>query len=277
MTELDFAPTALYTLASPSLSSEAREEAIERAKAGEFISAKKAEEIKQKYQFKTAKAKKTSKVTDTPPRVNPSIEIIDAELEEGRGQKAESRRDNRFVNPSVQSPDEAIQPNLPTDTADKRLLPPALDQEPSSWWRLSRKKPTHLLFFGHPDCEEFRNIIPSCAGMWLSFAPHPDVQIFPTQKIQANMSLTFSTNSIDLNLKIVREAFKTLIAEASYEDDLTAIITQLHDAPLLDLLDRIGITCTIAEPDETQCETILSVWEQLGGAVEQLSKPFLSA
>lgn len=261
MSDLDFAPTALYTLAAPSISSEARDEAIERAKAGEFISAKKAEEIKQKYSSKTAKTKKQSKITEKFPTVENSVEIIDAELES----PPPKLEDVRPQSP-IELNEEVSEPQVSEPEAVKKLPPAPRGQ----WWRLSSEKQTHLLFCGHPDFDEFRNILPDCAGLWLSWSSTPAAQIFPAKKIQAEMYLIFSTSSTDLNLKVVRETFKITIKEASYEEDRTAIITQLHEAPLLGLLDLIGITCTIAEPDEKQCETIVSVWEQLGGKVEKL-------
>lgn len=50
--DLNFTPTVLYLLSSPSVTDEAREEAIERANAGEVITPATAKEIKQKHAVK---------------------------------------------------------------------------------------------------------------------------------------------------------------------------------------------------------------------------------
>jgi hypothetical protein len=49
LSEVDFAPSALYVLASPSTLEAARDEAFARAASGESITYKAAKEIKQKY------------------------------------------------------------------------------------------------------------------------------------------------------------------------------------------------------------------------------------
>ncbi|NJP22374.1 MAG: hypothetical protein HC763_28945 [Hydrococcus sp. CRU_1_1] len=174
-------------------------------------------------------------------------------IEEGRGQKAEGRRDNRFVNPSVQSPDEAIQPNLPTDTAASRLLPPALDQEPSKWWRLSGKEQKHLLFNGHPAQGEFLSQVPARVGIWLGFPPpHPNQWLIPPGE-RVNTAFSYSTIYPNIDLKAVREAVERVL-ETSDESDLSAIVAYLPDPPLVVLLEDFNITCYIAEPDVAQCQ-----------------------
>jgi hypothetical protein len=256
--DLNFAQTALFTLSAPSVSQEAREEFLVRSQAGEYISTQIAEEIKGKYSFK--KPKKSAKNTQKNENVRDFTEVIDAELEEAKPspppKEQKTAQDDEIVTDS----------ELSNNGNDAIALPPS----PSQWWRLSGKKQTHLLFNGHPDAEEFRARSPQRAGLKLSFPSTPQEEIIPTQKILANVSFSFSTIYTDLNLNLLRQTLETLLYEASSEEDKTAIVIQFNDAPLLALLDGIEINCFIAEPDKNQCETILSVWQQLGGEVEKL-------
>jgi Protein of unknown function (DUF3102) len=255
MTDLDFAPTALYTLAAPSISSEAREEAIERAKAGEFISAKKAEEIKQKYPSKTAKSKKTSKETETPPTVKTSVEIIDAELESPPPQLPSQNPKSEAI-PDVQVP----------EPDEVKALPPSPHKQ---WWRLSGKEQTHLLFCGQSEDAEFLARLPEQVGIWMGFPPTPDVwQSPPNRKVETAFS--YSTRYKGVNLNAIRSLIEGLIPEISSEDDETAAIAYLPDAPLLFLFDDFGLDCYIAEPDVAQCQVIIKAWKDLDGQVEKL-------
>jgi hypothetical protein len=260
MSDLDFAPTALYTLAAPSISEEARFEAVERAKAGEFISAKKAEEIKQKYPSKNAKAKKISKVTEKSPRVNPSVEIIDAELE------SPPHKEEPSQSPSPTPAREAAWRQQVPELDEVKALPPS---HSTQWWRLSGKEQKHLLFNGHPAQGEFLSQVPARVGIWLGFPPHPNQWLIPPGE-RVNTAFSYSTIYPNIDLKAVREVVERVL-ETSDEADLTAIVAYLPDPPLVVLLEDFNITCYIAEPSEAQCQKILSVWEQLGGIVEQLS------
>jgi hypothetical protein len=88
---------------------------------------------------------------------------------------------------------------------------------------------------------------------------------------RVNTAFSYSTIYPNIDLKAVREAVERVL-ETSDESDLTAIVAYLPDPPLVVLLEDFQITCYIAEPDDAQCQKILSVWEQLGGAVERLDE-----
>ena len=266
VSDLDFAPTALYTLASPSLPEEARVEAIERAKSGEFISAKKAEEIKQKYPPKNAKSKNQAKITEKPPTIPPSVEIIDAELESPPSQQETS------IPPSPTPKSEALLEERVPEPDEVKALPPS---PPSQWWRLSGKepmsgkKPTHFFLLNEPShSPDFLALLPERVGIWLGFPPTPDEWLSPPLG-RVNMAFSYSTTYSDIDLSAVREAIERIL-ETSNDEDTTAIIAYLPDPPLLALLEDFQITCFIAEPDMAQCQEILSVWQQLGRKVEIL-------
>ena len=260
MTDLDFAPTALYTLASPSISSEARDEAIERAKAGEFISAKKAEEIKQKYSSKTAKSAQKSQINAKKPTVETPVEIIEAELETTQ-QRTAQLPPNDTVWENEQVPEvESI-----------KALPPS---PPSPWWRLSGKEQTHLLFGGAPNCAEFLSQLPEAIGLWMGFPPTPEMWPSPPKTKKIKTALSYSTSYQGINLEAIRSLIEGLIPEISSENDETAAIAYLQDAPLLFLFDDFGLDCYIAEPDVAQCQVIIQAWKDLDGKVEKLETLF---
>jgi Protein of unknown function (DUF3102) len=255
VSDLDFAPTALYTLASPSMSEEARSEAIERAQAGEFISAKKAQEIKQKYSNKTAKSTRQPKSATKTATIEETVELVEATIESPPGEETVQPTTNETVNE-----DEPV-----TEPEEVKALPPSPER---FWWCLSGKHQKHLLFAGQHDEPDFVTQLPDRVGIWLAFPPTPDEWLLPP-KGRVNTAFSYSTIYPNIDLKAVREAVERVL-ETSSESDLTAIVAYLPDPPLVVLLEDFQITCYIAEPDVAQCQKILSVWEQLGGEIEQL-------
>jgi hypothetical protein len=261
VSDLDFAPTALYTLASPSLPEEARVEAIEIAKTGEFISAKKAEQIKQKYYSKVVKSKKQSKIADDVASVPPTPEIIEAELESPPSQQETP------IPPSPTSKSEALLEERVPEPDEVKALPPS---PPSQWWRLSGKEKTHLLFGGDPNCAEFLSQLPEAIGLWMGFPPTPEMWQSPPKTKKIKTALSYSTSYQGINLEAIRSLIEGLIPEISSENDETAAIAYLQDAPLLFLFDDFGLDCYIAEPDVAQCQVIIQAWKDLDGKVEKL-------
>ena len=281
ISHLPIAPSALYILAAPSTPDEIRSQAIAIAQSGEPITKKKAVALKQSHslsQKKKTSAPEVGQTKEAEFKTNPSEresatfslepEILDAELEEGRGQMAVDakrlpqvgRRDNSFVAPVLQNLDEAVQPNL---------LPPASCPLPSKWWRLSGKEQKHLLFGGPPNSPEFLARLPEQVGIWMGFPPTPDVwQSPPNRKVETAFS--YSTRYKGVNLNAIRSLIEGLIPEISSEDDETAAIAYLPDAPLLFLFDDFGLDCYIAEPDVAQCQVIIKAWKDLEGKVEKL-------
>ncbi|NJP22126.1 MAG: DUF3102 domain-containing protein [Hydrococcus sp. CRU_1_1] len=261
---LPLAATALYILSAPSTPAEIREEAIARAQGGEPITKKKATAMTRAHgQRQKKKASLEEEILDsskvkTSPTNNESTtfhrepEIIDAELEEGRGSRAEGRRSSTSVSPSILNPDDTLEPNL---------LPPALDLEPSKalppspsaqWWRLSGKEQNHLLFCAHPNSAEFLSQLPEQVGIWMGFPPHPNQWLCPPPN-RVNAAFSYSTIYQNIDLKAIREAVERVL-ETSDESDLSAIVAYLPDPPLVVLLEDFQITCYIAEPDVAQCQ-----------------------
>jgi hypothetical protein len=264
VSDLDFAPTALYTLASPSMSEEAREEAIERAQAGEFISAKKAQAIKQKYFNKTAKSTRQSKSATKAVPIEETVELVEATIEFPPGS---------FTVPATTTTNETVnQDERVRQSEFVKALPPSLERQ---WWRLSGKNPHHLLFSGQHDEPDFLASLPERVGIWLGFPPTPSLWLSPPRE-RVNMAFSYSTVHPNTDLKAVREAIERIL-ETSDESDLTAIVAYLPDPPLVVLLEDFQITCYIAEPDVAQCQKTLSVWQQLGGEIEPLDPKTLLA
>jgi Protein of unknown function (DUF3102) len=266
--DLPLAATALYILAAPSTPVEIREEAIARAQSGEPITKKKATAMTRSHsigQKKTSQTKEenfkpsegnTSPIADQNATFYREPEIIDAELESPPPQLPSP------IPSSASVPDERV-----SEPDEVKALPPSPQ---ATWWRLSGKEQTHLLFGGHPEDTEFLSQLPEQIGLWMGFPPTPDNWQSPPKGKKIKTALSYSTSYQGINLKAIRELMERLIPEISSEDDETAAIAYLPDAPLLFLFDDFGLDCYIAEPDVAQCQTIIKTWKDLDGQVEKL-------
>jgi hypothetical protein len=272
--DLPLAATALYILAAPSTPVEIREEAIARAQSGEPITKKKATAMTRSHsigQKKTSQTKEenfkpsegnTSPIADQNATFYREPEIIDAELESPHEQLPSPIPSSASVpNERVSEPDEV------------KALPPSPHKQ---WWRLSSFEQNHLLFCGHPDDVEFLSQLPARLGVWLSCPPSPSQWVSPpTQWLNSSSkwlgtTIHLSTNYSGINLNVIRKTIEGFLSELSSEKDGTAMLAYLSDAPVLALLDDFRFNCYIAEPSESQCQTIVKAWKDLDGQVEKL-------
>jgi hypothetical protein len=268
VSDLPLAATALYILAAPSTPEAIRAEAIARAKRGEAITKKKAQALarahsdgqKKKTQQPREETLQKTDFFPPPTALHPSAfplaaQVIAPELESPPPPK---------TFPPTKS---QTAPNGEVIPEEVRALPPSPPL--TQCWRLSGKNQTHLLYNTHPECSEFLYALPERVGVWLGFPPTPDEWLVPPKR-RVNMAFSYATIYRGLNLKAIRSAVEQFINETSSDEDETAMLAYLPDAPLLALLDDFGLDCYIAEPDESQCQKILTVWKQLGGEVEEL-------
>jgi hypothetical protein len=252
--DLGLGTSVARILSAPSTPDAVSDEVIALAEAGEKVDVKRTKQIKKKY------VQQEQKSSFQPELPTSTVEVIKAEIE------------SPLLN------QETVQLPSPTPSLqaiyDERVPQPEVVKAlplspPSQWWRLSGFEQKHLLFGGHPDEPEFLESVPARVGIWLGFPPNPNQWLCPPGE-RVNTAFSYSTIYPNIDLKAVREAVERVL-ETSDESDLTAIVAYLPDPPLVVLLEDFQITCYIAEPDVAQCQKILSVWEQLGGAVEQLS------
>jgi Protein of unknown function (DUF3102) len=269
ISNLPIAPSALYILAAPSTPVEIREEAIARAQSGEPITKKKATAMTRSHSIGQKK-----KASDLEEKI---LESSEGKTSPIADQNATFYREPEIIDAELESPPPQLPLPTPKSEAipDKQVLEPdevkALPPSPkAAWWRLSGKEQKHLLFCGHPEDTEFLAQLPLQIGLWMGFPPTPDNWQSPPKDKKIKTALSYSTSYQGINLKAIRELMERLIPEISSEDDETAAIAYLPDAPLLFLFDDFGLDCYIAEPSESQCQTIVKAWKDLDGKVEKL-------
>jgi hypothetical protein len=258
--DLGLGPSVARILSAPSTPVAVSDEVIALAEAGEKVDVKRTKQIKKKYVQQEQKTNHRHKSFFQQEPPTSTVEIIDAELESLPSQQEAQK-------PSSPTPDrEAVLVERVSEPDEVKALPPSPQV---TWWRLSGKEQKHLLFGGHPNNAEFLSRLPEQVGIWMGFPPTPDVwQSPPNRKVETAFS--YSTRYKGVNLNAIRSLIEGLIPEISSEDDETAALAYLPDAPLLFLFDDFGLDCYIAEPDEAQCQVIIKTWKDLDGKVEKI-------
>jgi hypothetical protein len=227
MSDVDILPTALYQLSSPNFPKAAIEEAINRAKSGEFISAEKVKEIKNRHQT----AKISSFIDEIPKR---------------------RRQEKREI---LVNAEQNIVVDLPQQSSKtKQEIVRVIRQQ--NLWQLGK----HLLFCGQPNSPEFIKQLPTKISLNLAF-PTDSNWLFSFSQIDSNMSFN-SKYLFDLDTQLLLEAIERFIKTTTDEDDDITICFIPHPE-VLPLVDRLGCRCFIAEPEQGKCEAVRSTWEKL--------------
>jgi hypothetical protein len=226
LSDIHILPTALYQLSSPNFPKAAIEEAINRAKQGEFISAEKVKEIKNRYQ--------TTKISS----------LIDESPKRRREEKKEILVNEEPI----------IVVDLPKQTVKtKQEIVGVIRQQ--NLWQLGK----HLLFCGQPNSPEFIKQLPTKISLNLAF-PTDSNWLFSFSQIDSNMSFN-SKYLLDLDTQLLLEAIERFIKTTTDEDDDITICFITHPE-VLPLVERLGCRCFIAEPEQGKCEAVRSTWEK---------------
>jgi hypothetical protein len=231
--DLQLAPSALYLLSAPSTSVKARQEAIDRASTGEFITHKTAKAIKKKYALEETSF--SLSMSD----VSSQLEIVGIHLKES---DLETVPLQSIVSPHVEIP------SLPVVEAD-------------TWLQVGY----HKLFCGEPKSRQFLRHLPSEIALSITFAPSPDWHLDPLdfpRRPQSNLTL-FSQHE-DLDLKTFSEMIR--LSLLLYSDSRDVIMMAFLPYPsLLLVADQLDCFCWIAEPDLERCQELIRLWHQYKG------------
>lgn len=269
--------TINFFLSRPSTPEQAVLEVIDLVEKGEKVTVERTKKIIHKHKS-FSKNIKGEKNSSKPKPSASEAEIIDAELEEPPQWKAQRTQTvpTSHHRQEFQETFQLSEPASKTETVSQteqfqqleevKALPPS---PPSLWWRLTGFEQKHLLFCGHPDESEFIASLPARIGVWLGSPPTPNQCLCPPQD-RVQTALFYSTIYKGINLNAIRQLIEGLINETSSEEDKTAMLAYLPDAPLLLLFDDFGLDCYVAEPSESQCQEILKTWKLLGGKVEKI-------
>ena len=263
LSEVNFAPSALYVLAAPSTPKAAREEAISRAKAGEPITYTMAKEIKQKYTLQPTKPKsepanlppepvsKTPSILDSPTQSNSKLEIVAIRP---HGQAAVLSEADRNIS--------SVAPPLSVPQLPQTITNPDV---PGVWWQLGGR---HLLYCGEPNSVEFlERIALEQTSLMLAFPLIPGWQpailattrIISTANLPQRKDLRLFEEALEANLLLYSDIGDTVVS---------CFLPSLEILSIINRLDRRGM---FAEPDLKRVNAVISDWKKAGLKAERLS------
>ncbi len=257
LSEVDFAPSALYVLASPSTPESARDEAFARAKAGESITYKAAKDIKQKYALPSAKLESAPRQEIQPVPQSQSTALINTS----------PRIKQEIV--AIRNPALVGAPPVPSQvvtpaTDQVLLLPqPSTVAEDGVWWQLGTK---HLLYAGDPSSLKFLAHVPEHLGLLLAFPSTANWQPL----VEAETRII--TNKYLPQGKDVRLFEDTLESNVLLYSNVRDIVVScfMPSIEILSILNRQDRCALIAEPDLKRVNAIISDWKLAGLKAERL-------
>lgn len=225
--DLQLAPSALYLLSAPSTSVRARQEAIERATTGEFITHKTAKAIKKKYTAETSPL--------------PSQLELPNQLEIRAIHSKDSLSDTA---------------PLQSTTSAKVKVASSFTLEAETWQQVGY----HKLFCGEPNSRQFLRHLPSEIALSIAFAPTPDWHLdYLNFRFRPQSNLTLFTQHQDIDLKTFSEMMRLSLLLYSESQDVI-VIAFLPYPSLLLVADELDCQCWIAEPDLERCREIMMLW-----------------
>lgn len=265
---VEFALTALYILAAPSLPEAAREEAIARAKAGEPITYTVAKEIKKRYALPAKKSK-------SGPKLEPTLELeLEAEtvsppkpLQTPPLPLSGTKLEIIAIRPQAQVLEIAttvVVPQVPqTPLVTQRAQPIDAIEQPGIWWQLGK----HYLYCGDPNSLEFLARITEEVLLLLVFPPRPDwysviratVHIVSSKYLPQGKTLDQLDEFLEASI-----LFNTRLGEL-------VISCFLPSPEILLIVNRLERHGLFAEPDERRCKAVISDWKRAGLKVEQVT------
>lgn len=297
LSKINLAPSALYLLAAPSTPETAKKEAIARAEAGESITHRAAQEIKQKYtstpsrsQIKTTvlppatQSKPPEPETETPqPETSAESEVSPEQVRSG------SQAESRVTTPDPSSPRQrAIQPTRPrpeilairppvivpepeekTETFEPQPIkkPASGFVQPGSWWKLGEE---HLLYCGEPTSPRFQERLPEQVALSLAFPPTKHWQLNHISTTATTLLALHTPYLQDQDYKLFRTTLRGLLM--LYTEGGDAVVFSYLPEPDLPLLAfELGCRSFSVDPDPARCAGVITAWQERGLRAEKVS------
>jgi len=255
----EFAPTALYILAASSTPKPAREEAIARAEAGEYITYTTAKEIKKKYTSSTTTVKsKPEPETEPAPAISPPTTPTPTPPS---SPVPSSRLEIVGIRPSSQP--STAKAEVTAGATDLQPPQSVTPETPGVWWQLGGR---HLLFRGDPNSDEFLARLPEQVQLLLAFPPTNNWQT----RVVADVRLILGDYlPIFQNSELLDGVLETLILSNSSIRD-TVVVCFLPSPDILSIINRFERRGVIAEPNLRRCNAVMADWKRAGLKVERL-------
>lgn len=262
--ELDIAASALYVLAAPSTSEEAREEALARAQAGERITVSSATDLRAKYTPSKLAPTPDLLAELNPPQSSPRLESPDPQPD------ARSQPLNSFVQTPSSSTESKAAPATPPKRkrarVEKALIVTPRKVQKGEWWNLGNGNYLHC---GDPASEEFQKRLPKEISLSLASPPNQEAwpqSVFPNA---ISMASIFTPYQEDQDLSLLREIMERYIELYTEGGDVVALCF-LPDPAVLPLIEQLDCHFFCVDPDPSRCDAALTVWSATGGKAEKM-------
>ncbi len=268
---VDFAPSALYVLAAPSVSEAARSEAIARAQAGESITYTEAKAIKQKYALPSIKPK--SKKLQPEPEPQPELvsqpqqkPTLTPVLSSQAGSKLEivALRHQSSASTLESATSLMASQAAPTFLGSQPSQPVSAPDVPGVWWQLGGR---HLLYCGDPNSLEFLGRVREIVSLLFAFSSNPDWQsvIRARTRIITHEYLPQGRNLDQLD--------EFLEASILFNTNLGEVVIScfLPSPVILSIVNRTDRRGLFAEPDPRRVNAVISTWKKAGLKAERIS------
>ncbi len=235
-------PSVVYLLAQSNTPPEMRKKVLEAGESGTPISIKEAKSLKRRYlqkqknqpsarNLKVAEEINSARLTtnlETPTKTN--SRLVPAEL-------------NRA------SQKQKIIKVIPQKEEVQKVETP---QQPNNFWHLGR----HLLFCGHPHEQGFIAKLPEKVALTLAFPPFSNWNREALIPVNSDSVTVFQSDVADIAPDSLSVAVRKAI-ETYTEGGDSIVVSFLPDFNILRLVDYLGCSCLIAEPDRQKCQKIL--------------------
>lgn len=272
LSDLNIAASALYVLAAPSTPSEAREEAITRAQAGERITVSAARDLRDKYIVFRPEP-------DLKPGIN-SYETLPETVAQEPQPAPQIPLSSEFISQApapVSPPLHRVEPRAAPSSAPKRkrakedrplsIAPKRV--QPGEWWKLGQD---NYLYCGDPTSAEFQKLMPQKVALLL-LSP-PTREKWP-QSIPNNVTsvvVDFTPYEEDQDLRLFREVVERHIQNKTDGGDIV-VLAFLPDPAILPLVEQLECRFFCADPDSKHCDAAITVWTTTGGTAEKMKIP----
>ncbi len=265
LSDINFAPSALYILAAPSTPKAAREEAISRAKAGEPITYTMAKEIKQKYTAQPSEAKLEQINLPAEPISQPES-ILNSHTQSSSKLEIVSIRPKKTASVLEES-GKAILPQEVQALRDLQSFQVNTAPElPGLWWLLGGR---HLLYCGNPNSPQFLTRVAQEAeklGLLLAFPPTSNW----LSTIGARARIIIEDLPQSKDLRLFEDTLESILLLYSRLDDLV-VTCFLPSTEILSIINRLERRGIFVEPDSKRVNAVLLDWKRAGLKAERLS------
>lgn len=231
--------SVVYLLAQNNTPPEMREKVLESSESGSPISMKEAKSLKKRYL--------QQQKSQTSPR---KIEAVEEITSEGPATNLEIPTKVRSGSASAQSPISSQKQKILRVIPQEVATPP----QPKNCWDVGR----HLVFCGHPQEQDFIARLPEKVALTLAFPSSSNWNRETLIPRAEGSVMVFESGLNDADPNGLKRAIRNVI-ETYTEGGDSIIVSFLPDfINILGLVDYLGCSCLIAEPNQEKCWNMIS-------------------